>query len=330
LSHVSFIASFLHQSSTSRQLAFLVIAAVTGLVLAAIQAPLYRILEGYTLWPRKIADYRIKKHQARRRKLLEEYNTVAQTDRGVKAGLLYERAARYPVKDKQFAPTALGNAIRRFETYAGDRYQLDSQLLWHNLTAAAPDRAITSLDNARTNVDFFVCFLYGGVLITAFGVGVTLSNGRGVRSALAIAVGTLITVICYQLAVIVTDEWSAAVRAIVDNGRQGVASSFGLTIPTNFGDERYMWRAVNTLVRRPYAYSESRSPSVASILNRFRGGDTEEATVELTAPSVDSLSSPQSHQALRTALHVAGSVGLVLAVLAVRSRLKRGAESDLS
>ena len=29
-----------------------------------------------------------------------------------------ERAARYPVQDDQFAPTALGNAIRRFETYA--------------------------------------------------------------------------------------------------------------------------------------------------------------------------------------------------------------------
>src|SRR5215218_5296072 len=84
---------------------------VAGLVLAAAQAPLYRILEGYILWPAKLADRRIEKHQERRRRLVQEQEAAAKTERGVHAGLLYERAARYPVKDKQFAPTALGNAI---------------------------------------------------------------------------------------------------------------------------------------------------------------------------------------------------------------------------
>ena len=332
LAYTKFVADFVHQSSASQQLSFLAIAVVSGLVLAAIQAPLYRILEGYILWPRKIADHRVRKHQARRRRLDAEYNVIAQTDRGVKAGLLYERAARYPVKDKQFAPTTLGNAIRRFETYAGDRYQLDSQLLWHNLTAAAPDRAITSVDNARTNVDFFICFLYSGVLIMALGVGVTSSDVRSTRSVLAIVLGTLIAVICYQLAIIATDEWSAAVRALVDSGREGVASSFGLTIPANFDDERYMWRAVNTLVRRPYTYSESRNPSVASILSQFRSENANGSTVERTTPGADSLSSPRGHQSVRTrvALQVAGSVGLAVAALAVRNRVKRRSGSDHS
>ena len=63
LSHTRFITKFAHESSASQQLAFLAIAVVSGLVLAAIQSPLYRILEGYTLWPRKIADHRIEKHR---------------------------------------------------------------------------------------------------------------------------------------------------------------------------------------------------------------------------------------------------------------------------
>lgn len=40
------VAEFLHQSSGSRQITLLAIAAVLGLVLAAAQAPLYRVLEG--------------------------------------------------------------------------------------------------------------------------------------------------------------------------------------------------------------------------------------------------------------------------------------------
>ncbi len=122
---INAIEQFLHQSPAARQVTLLAVAAVTGLVLAAAQAPLYRILEGYTLWPSRIADLRIKRHQNRRARLVERQAAEAKTNHGVKAGLLYERAARYPAKDKQFAPTTLGNAIRRFETYAGDRYQLD-------------------------------------------------------------------------------------------------------------------------------------------------------------------------------------------------------------
>lgn len=330
LSQTRFITKFAHESSASQQLAFLAIAVVSGLVLAAIQSPLYRILEGYTLWPRKIADHRTKKHQARRRRLDEEYNAIAQTGSGVRAGLLYERAARYPVKEEQFAPTTLGNAIRRFETYAGDRYQLDSQLLWHHLTAAAPDRAITSVDNARTNVDFFVSFLYGGALIAALGIGVTLSDARSARSALAIVIGVLIAAICYKLAVIATDEWSAAVRALVDHGRGQVAAAFGLTIPAGFDDERYMWRAVNTLVRRPYRYSETRDPSVPSVISRFRGENPEGAAGARSASNTVPQPAPQHRQETlaRTVFQVAGPACIALAVLAVRSRIRRGLGSD--
>src|SRR4029450_11049026 len=116
----------------------------------------------------------------------QEHEEAAKTERGVHAGLLYERAARYPVKDKQFAPTPLGNPIRRFETYAGARYQLASQLLWHDLTAAAPERAETDVDNARTNVDFFVCLLYGGAITTLFGLGVAVIGHATIRTWVAI------------------------------------------------------------------------------------------------------------------------------------------------
>jgi hypothetical protein len=269
LNEVAVVKNFLAQRAVTQQATILAAAAVAGLIGAAAQAPLYRILEGTSpLWPRKFADARIKHHQTRRTDLVNRQLAAAKTDRGIQAGLLYERAARYPVQEKQFAPTALGNAIRRFETYAGDRYKLDSQLLWHHLTAAAPPPAVTAVEQARANVDFFVALVYGGATTAILGLVAWLASGFSAASTSAIILGLLIASVSYLLAVLATDEWDAAVRALVDHGRNGVAAAFGLTVPADLREERLMWQAINTLVRRPYSYSESRD--VADILKRFR------------------------------------------------------------
>jgi hypothetical protein len=294
------IDQFLSLHLAARQLALLASAVVLGLVLAAAQAPLYRFLEGYILWPSVIANYRTRKHQDRRRKFVEAQASAAKSDRGVYSGMLYERAARYPVQDRQFAPTALGNAIRRFETYAGDRYKLDSQLLWHDLTAAAPDPAVKALENARTNVDFFVCFLYGGAVVAALGVAVIALGNGTLRPIFAIGAGILIAVACYKLAVLTTDEWDSAVRALVDHGRAGVAAAFGLNVPADFTPERLMWQAVNTLVRRPYAYSES--ADVPAILSRFRASSIGQPGGSVAARSLTAGDQPSDAQAIHDAM----------------------------
>lgn len=267
---VSVVDRFLDQTVAVQQATMLATAAVAGLVLAAAQAPLYRMLEGTSpLWPRRIAAAGRRRHQHRRNRLVALQLAAAQTDDGIRSGLLYERAARYPVRDKQFAPTSLGNAIRRFETYAGDRYQLDSQLLWHDLTAAAPDSAVSAVERARTNVDFFVTLVYAGALAFALGITTLASTGYSARALIAALVGIGTCLIAYQLAILATDEWAAGVRAVVHQGRQGVAASFGLTIPPDLAEERRMWRAVNTHVRRPFSYLESR-PEAVALLDRYR------------------------------------------------------------
>jgi hypothetical protein len=83
------------------------------------------------------------------------------------------------------------------------------------------------------------------------------------------AVGATVCFVTYRLAILATDEWAAGVRAVVHQGRSGVAKSFGLTIPGDLAEERLMWRAVNTHVRRPFAYFESR-PKALDLLNNAR------------------------------------------------------------
>jgi hypothetical protein len=263
---------FLQRSYASQQLTLLAVSLVVGIVLSAAQAPLYRVLEGYAMWPAWLANARIKRHKARRRSLVQEYTALSKTDMGVRAGLIYERAARYPTAERQFAPTALGNAIRRFETYAGDRYKLDSQLLWRHLTAVAPPQALSAVDNSRTSVDFFVTLIYGGYTTTLLAICAGIIGHGDLRPVFAAVLGIAVAVSCYRLAVLATDEWNAAVRAVVDHGRFGLAAAFDLAIPKNLSDERYMWQAVNTLVRREYSYSESKD--VPAILQRFRAPDS--------------------------------------------------------
>jgi len=145
---------------------------------------------------------------------------------------------------------------------------MDSQLLWGHLTAAAPTAAVNAVDSARTNVDFFICLLYGGVATAVTGGVAGTITGLTAKTGFAIGTGIGISVISYMLAVVAADEWDTAFRAVVDHGRSGAAAAFRMSIPENFDEERLMWRTLNTLVRRPYAYSESKD--VPKLIEKFR------------------------------------------------------------
>ncbi|GAA1936419.1 hypothetical protein GCM10009837_73040 [Streptomyces durmitorensis] len=279
-------------------LAFLTASLMLGLVLNALQNPLYRILEGYLLWPSFAYAYGCRRHRERSQGLADRL-TVMRLERReaesalppaqaadlarlrshprvarhrhsdlrstvIRRALLQERLARYPVDDGQLAPTQLGNAIRRFEEYAYDRYRLDSQLLWNELSATAPEQARRQVDTARTSVDFFVCLLYGHVVVLLGALATFASPGADTPVVITTA-AVLLTLIpvWYRSAVVATDEWAAAVRALVNVGRHPLAETLGLEIPQELAAEREMWSMVSRLSRIPYHER-------ATALDRFR------------------------------------------------------------
>ena len=261
---------------------------VLGLTLAALQTPLYRMLEGYLGWPERLFQMGRRRQLARKHLLAnrldaaalvseETAGTLSQADVqalaafrvhpvtgpfvGVDArkgpvwlSLLDGRLTRFPACDDQVTPTRLGNAIRRFEEYGYDRFRLDSQVLWHELNAIVPEPARKQNEDARTSVDFFVCLLYGHLLVAATAC-VVLGIGTPTRPwlvAAAIIGLPLLANTWYRVAVIATDDWAGAVRAMVDLGRQPLATSMGLALPKALEDERTMWTLVVELVGDPY------------------------------------------------------------------------------
>jgi hypothetical protein len=151
-------------SATEKGWLLLIVSIAIGLTLSIISTPLYRILEGYSLWPTSWQDKRIEHHRHRRAELFKAV-TKGQNksdDLSVMDALALEGFRRYPDVADQVAPTLLGNAIRRFEYYSFNHYQLDSQKLWYQLRAVTPESTTKEVDNARSGVDFFVCLFYEG------------------------------------------------------------------------------------------------------------------------------------------------------------------------
>ncbi|NUR73100.1 MAG: hypothetical protein HOU81_19970 [Hamadaea sp.] len=274
--------------ATRTGLVALAVAILGGLLLAAVQTPLFRILEGYLGWPRPLVAAG-RRRMLRRKHLLADRldaarladaeadgtldeagaaalaamrahplvgrHVAADARRGsVQRGLMHERLRRFPVDDGQVVATRLGNAIRRLEEYGYDRYRLDSQVFWYELTAVVPERTAKQVDQARTTVDFFVSLLFGHLIVAAVAVGAVLSGTvtGSVQLWISVAALLLLSVGWYRAAVVTTDDWAAAVRAMVNVGRVPLAEALGLRLPEGLSEERTMWTLSSQLTRLAY------------------------------------------------------------------------------
>jgi hypothetical protein len=289
---VTLIEGLTHNGTAESSVIILGVSVVFGLTLSALQTPLYRVLEGYLLWPGPLAKQsrrhqiqkkldlegrvdaiRIKGRQAQGRALsledkkrLEDLvanRRIARFERkdrdrtAVQQALLRERLRRFPVDNDQVAPTRLGNAIRRLEEYGYQRYRLDSQALWYELTASAPKQLSRQVDLARAGVDFFVCLLYGNILVSAIALAALGAYSAKTYMLLPTAISLIVVVpVWYKLAEVATDDWALAVRALVDIGRKSLAEALGLCLPRQLSREREMWSRYSRFVRRPYSDSQ--------------------------------------------------------------------------
>ncbi|SDP72928.1 hypothetical protein SAMN04487981_13559 [Streptomyces sp. cf386] len=290
-------------SGLTAGLVLLTAALLLGLVANACQNALYRLLEGYLLWPARAFVAGCQRSQ-RRKNFLADRLTVLRLERreheqgplrtedaerlaqllsnpglaraavrdrrrsAAQRALLRELLARFPISDDQIAPTRLGNAIRRFEEYGWDRYRLDTQLLWNELTGCVSDQVRRQSELARVSVDFFVALLFGHVAVGA-AAALALLGSRPDKLVLLSTVVALAALVplWYRSAVTATDEWAAAVRALVNTGRKPLADSLGLTLPKSLAEERDMWTMVSRLSRIPYHER-------AGALDRYRAEPT--------------------------------------------------------
>lgn len=225
-------------------------AVVLGWLLAALSTPLYRVLEGYALWPERLRERRIRHHQQVRRDLQERADSAVGS---LQCAAADETLYSYPLCDDEVLPTRLGNVIRGFECYGRDRYQLDAVGLWPHLMSSVPEAVMKEANQARAGVDFFVALLYGeAALCGAAMTTLAITREDSPRLLAAAALGAVTAALSYRAAITATATWAASVRAVVDLGRLPLAAAYGLRIPDSLGDERRMWEALAWFVGYPY------------------------------------------------------------------------------
>ena len=222
-------------AAAERGIVLALAAAGIGIFLNALQTPLYRLLEGYLL-PERVRTGMAARHRDRKHQLEDQLNDIAnQAETDATAAMTQarwtEQLSRYPADDRQVLATRLGNAIRAFETYGYDRFELDSQRLWTELCAQVPDALRTELDRARASVDFCVSAVYLSVGFGLFAAILGIVDGHGHAAVvLAGVVSVITTPLWYGLAVISTAQWQSTVQALVNLGRLPLAEAWATSI----------------------------------------------------------------------------------------------------
>lgn len=243
---------------------FVAIVAAVTFALSVFSTALYRVLEGYLLWPQWLQRRGVKAQRRRKARLHKVVRSKAVS--GWRRGLALEKLALFPKDKHQIVPTKFGNALRSFETYGKSRYNLDSQSLWYELCAVVPKHLQNEIEEVRSSVDFFVALTYLSFL---FGIGtlvVAYYEPVAQRKPFLVVVGALalaLVLLSHWLAVRTTREWGYVVQALVNIGRLPLAQSMGLRLPTSLQQEKTMWGLVTR-----YGYFVR--PKDGDELNAFR------------------------------------------------------------
>lgn len=229
--------------STLANGAFLALLTVTVSVgVGLFQLPIYRFLEGYTM-PRFLQT-RLRRRQARKWMQLSRLHRRSDKLGNRRAAIIAEKLELYPERLEDVMPTRLGNSLKALETFSYNRYQLDSQALWHELLAVSPASVRSDIDEARAPVDFFVsAFTH----LVALGVasGSVFALEHSARSLMTALVCILLLPVAYDGAVRNVSAYAATVRALSTLGRRPLADGLGLKMPSHGADERRMWLALS-------------------------------------------------------------------------------------
>jgi hypothetical protein len=165
-----------------------------------------------------------------------------------------ELTARYPPESADVLPTELGNVIRAFENHPRTRYGLDGIPIWGNIYALLADTEVSELEEATTDVAFWlnslVVVVVGGTLLFLERLWHPPADTLGtaaVEAAIAIAVVTTAAWMYRQL-IGAAARWGEPVRAAFDMHRLELYDKLGVRRPVTREDDLAAGKAVNRLL----------------------------------------------------------------------------------
>jgi hypothetical protein len=242
---------------------------VLSVTFAYASLPIYQVLEGYSI-PRFVQRPLLRRQQRKYVRLKELERRYLLT-RIMPPQVTIDDFRAFPSSLEDVRPTRLGNALTAMESWATERYHLDSQIMWYELQGVSSDSIRKDTDEGRAPVDFFVCSIAQMFTLATACLGIAIVIPQARVRALSIAFIAILTMPgSYRLAVRNVLDWSQSVKAMVNLGRVGLANALGLEMPAQLEAERRMWSAYYWAIelnQRAYfrRYNSFRRPPGASI-----------------------------------------------------------------
>lgn len=171
------LVSFVQVDLVVRTVIVFLVAWLGGILLLVTNQGLYRFLEGYGAWNplrffKKVEERRFERLVNRINELDEKFinaldrnGDILPEEKKERSGHMLEFAKRFPYKAEHLLPTPFGNTIRAFEVYSTMMYGLEAIDGWSRLLAVTPKDYRELIDNAKTDVDFWINVGFLSVLL---------------------------------------------------------------------------------------------------------------------------------------------------------------------
>lgn len=236
---------------------FVVIAIwVVGVVLLAMNTPLFRMLEGYWWplnrdWARQGYRSKFESKLASARALAERWeregDDFPRADIDAYMELQQWRTQRMPSRVEDVLATRFGNAIRAFEVYPRDMYGADGPTVWWRLLAVVPREFLDRVFDAKSEVDFLINLSFFGCVTSLIAL---LDGSLPLKWAgfLWIIGGIAVGRGAYLWATSSVEEWGALVKSAFDCYLGDLATRLGYEVPVSDAERRRFWTAFSQAV----------------------------------------------------------------------------------
>jgi hypothetical protein len=214
--------------------------AVAALLLQPLQLGLVRLLEGY--WD-AIPLLRRLTARARRRQLAEvarlrdlaapRPNPSAE-DRAAMVASTLAHARRFPARDDDVLPTALGNALRAAETRGGEPYGLAAITAWPRMYPLLPGGTRDIVDDQRDQLDVAARFC---AVFAALAVTVAVLLAQHPAWLLLPLAFVVLAWLAYRAAIAAAIAYGTGIRVAIDLHRFDLLRALHLPLPATHAEE---------------------------------------------------------------------------------------------
>jgi hypothetical protein len=223
-----------------------------GIFLLVTNRGFYRFLEGYGKWnPLKVFGRFEKRYYSRLveelSELDEQYRACIEADEifpaeshARRSKLMEELAERFPDKESLLLPTPFGNTLRSFEIYPRVMYGIESIYGWTRLLAIIPKEYRELMDNAKTQVDFWMNVGFLSILLLLEYAGLAIYT----KSLEAWWIPILILVVAVFSPGFARNsavEWGDYVKSAFDVFAPKLRETLGMPQPADREHEKEQW-----------------------------------------------------------------------------------------